>query len=377
MKKQIVKGIIISFLVLSLPSCEKEFEDNATTTAKAEEPLARVQNQNGILIFSDYDELEAVNARLASLPFDQLDIWENQNNFLSLASIDRKINEAEVQHQETFFKGLNPDLTVAEYQSLGYRYEHTAIYKNYLNKGTIVRNIETDGSISTELAVKNHGYLNVLNFEGKVIVGNELVWFADDGTFVYKKNSTNLLRKSSIDTHVASKLNGQYNFNKGTGNSSNRWITDPAKGSNYRYYGKVIFTSSFTVSSLSQNFYWEARAEQKKFGNWNTRNNYNPIWGCAANWSYDYWIIYPGAGFGTVRDGSMYPLPNSSGKPTSPYYVSNLNTNYTVRSLQFSSMYTIVPASIGYSFFDNVRVYNYNFVFKYSGGASGYNYTAY
>ncbi len=370
-----VKSIFITACILSFASCEHEIDEPATATIEQTE--ARVQNQNGVLLFNDYEQLVAVNTQLASSSTTQIDQWETEHHFLSLASIDRKINEAEVQHQEAFFKGLNPNLSTEEYESLGYHYEHTALYKKYLDQGTIIRNIENDGAIATELAVKNHALLNVINEEGKVMVGEELLVFSGDETLVYDRNTMNLLRKSSIAEDLFSKLNGQYNFNKGTGTSSNRWITDPAKGSNYRYYGKVIFTSSFTTTSLSQTFYWEARAEQKKFGSWNTRNDYNPIWGCAANWSYDYWIIYPGAGYGTVQDGSVYPLPNSSGKPTSPYYISNLYTNYTVRSLQFSSMYTIVPASVGYSFFDNVRVYGYNFVFKYSGGASGYNYTAY
>ena len=198
-----------------------------------------------------------------------------------------------------------------------------------------------------------------------------MVLVKNNDTYVYDKTSNVLLRSS----HNNQKLNNEFNFDKGTGSVGSRWITDPAKGSNYRYYAFVKFSSSFTVSSLSQRLHWEARAEQKKFGNWNTRNDYLPIWGCAAHWSYDYWIIYPGAGFGVVRDGSQYPLPNSSNKPTSPYYISNLNTNYTVRDLQFSSMYTINPAVVGYSFFDNVRVYNYSFEFKFSGGPSGYSYT--
>jgi hypothetical protein len=315
-----------------------------------------------------------MNNYLLSLTNDEVESWEEQLQFRSLATIDRKINEAEVAHQEIFFKGLDPNLTRNEYSAMGYNYEHTAVYNTYLNKGTIIRNIESDGSISTALSVNNHEYLNVLNEEGKVIVGDELLVFKDDATSVYDKKTKVLLHETNANT--SEKLNNEFNFNKGTGSISNRWVTDPSKGSNYRYYGRVLFSSSYTTSTLSQTFYWEARAEQKRFGSWNTRNTYNPIWGCSANWSYDYWIIYPNAGYGTVRNGNQYPLPNSSSRPTSPYYIANLNTNYTKRYLQFSSMYSIVPASIGYSFFDNVRVYNYNFVFKYSGGSSGYSYTA-
>lgn len=374
MKKTFFKKISLFFLVVSFSSCEKEMIEVETQSNNTSE--GSIQNRNGVLIFKDYEQMESTNNHLLLLKAEDVENWEIQNQFISLATIDRKINEEEVQHQESFFKGLDPNLSINEYKSRGYNYEHSNLYKIYLNKGTIIRTIDdNDGSISTTLSVTNHAYLNILNEEGKVIIGNELIVFQGDTIYRYDKSTNKLITNN--DKSTSQKLNNEFNFNKGTGSASNRWITDPAKGSNYRYYGRVIFSSIYTTSSLSQTFYWEARAEQKKFGNWNTRNDYNPIWGCSAYWSYDYWIIYPGAGYGIVRDGSQYPLPNSLNRPTSPYNVSNLNTNYTKRPLQFSDMYTINPLKAGYSFFDNVRVYNYNFVFKYSGGSSGYNYTAY
>lgn len=365
------KSSLLLVAITALISCEKESLENSVDQKTATESI--LKKENGMLVFKDYAEMEMINNKLNRLTNLELQEWESKNNFQSLASLERKINDAEVEHQEEFFKGLNPNLSVEQYEKMGYFYKHSELYKTYLNKGTIQEKIEKDGSIATELSIKNHLYLHVLNQDGKVMVGNEIVEFRDNDTFVYGKKSNELLR-TTIGNHDQS-LNNEFNFDKGTGSVGSRYITDPAKGSNYRYYAFVKFSSSYTVSTLSQTFYWEARAEQKKFGNWNTRNDYNPIWGCSANWSYDYWIIYPGAGFGVKRDGAQYPLPNSSNKPTSPYSVSNLNTNYTVRDLQFSSIYSINPATIGYSFFENVRVYNYNFTFKFSGGSSGYNYS--
>lgn len=360
------------FLLLSviIVSCEKESVENVAE--KTQVSNLNVKTENGTLVFNDYQQMDLVRSKLSNLSEREIKDWEIENGFQSLATLEKRINDAEVAHQELFFKGLNPNLSVKEYESKGYFYKHTDLYNEYLKKGVIEEKVGKDGSISTELSVKDHFLLNVLNPEGKVIVGNELLLVKNNDTYVYDKNSKVLLRS----THSNQKLNNEFNFDKGTGSVGSRWITDPAKGSNYRYYAFVKFSSSFTVSSLSQRLYWEARAEQKKFGNWNTRNDYLPIWGCSAHWSYDYWIIYPGAGFGVKRDGSQYPLPNSSNKPTSPYYISNMNTNTTgARELQFSDMYTITPSIVGYSYFDNVRVYNYSFEFKFSGGSSGYNYT--
>lgn len=372
MKINKIKNSFLSLLLIAtIFSCEKEPIENVVEKTSASD--LNVKSKNGVLVFKDYQQMEIVRNKLANLSEDEIQIWEAQNDFQSLLSLEKKINYAEVKHQESFFKGVNPNLSVKEYEAMGYFYKHTDLYNTYLKKGVIEEKIQNDGSISTELSVKDHYLLNILSEEGKVIVADELIVVKNKDTYVYDTKSNKLLRSTNSTNQ---KLNNEFNFDKGTGTVGNRFISDPAKGSNYRYYAYVKFSSSFTVSSLSQRLYWEARAEQKKFGNWNTRNDYNPIWGCSAYWSYDYWIIYPNTGFGVVRNGSQYPLPNSSNKPTSPYYVSNMHTNYTgPRELQFSDIYSINPTTVGYSFFDNVRVYNYSFEFKFSGGSSGYNYT--
>ena len=374
MKKIIFKGISLCLLVTLLIGCESDTVNNETSKILSGQ-VFNLQTENGVLVFRDYDELAKINNELQNMPYESALLWEKEHNFMSLRTIDKMVNDAENDNQESFFRGVDPNLSVREYEARGLFYQPSALYKTYLTKGVIKRITEADGSKSTVLTVTNDAYLNVLNEEGKVIVGDEVLVFNGSVAKVYSKKSNELLK--SIDTEPSQqKLNNQYNFNKGTGSVSNRWIQDIYKGSNYRYYGQVFFSSIYTTSTLSQTFYWKARAEQKKFGNWNTRNDYNPIWGFSGNWRYDYWIIYPNAGFGTVRDGSQYPLPNGGNLPTSPYNLSNLNTNYTVRNMQFSAMYSINPSQIGYSFFDNVRVYNHAFTFKFSGGPSGINYPA-
>lgn len=376
MKKIIFKGITLCLLLTILTGCESDPVKNETDRNSNSQAL-NLQTENGVLVFKDYNELEKTNNELQNMPYSAALLLEKEHNFMSLRTIDKMINDAENEHQETFFKGINPNLSVKEYEAKGLFYEPSALYKTYLTKGVIKRIKEADDSKSTALNVTNAAYLSILNEQGKVIVGNEILVFNGSIATVYNRKTNELLKSFDSKAETPQQnLNNQYNFNKGTGSSGSRWIQDIYKGSDYRYYGQVLFSSIYTTSSLSQTFYWEARAEQKKFGNWNTRNDYNPIWGFSGNWSYDYWIIYPNAGFGTVRDGSQYPLPNSGGLPTSPYNLANLNTNYTVRNMQFSAMYSINPSQIGYSYFDNVRVYNYGFTFKFSGGSTGVNYPA-
>lgn len=375
MKKIILKGISLCLLFTILTGCENDPVKNQTQSVTGNN-VSSVHSENGVLVFSDYDELASVNDKLMNMSNSSALTWEREHNFVSLRTIDRTVNEAEEANQEAFFRGIDPNLSVREYEARGLFYTPSEIYKTYLERGVIKRITESDGSKSTILSVTNDAYLCVLNENGKVIVGNEVLVFDGGITTVYNRKTNEKLRTFTNRSVPVQSLNGQFDFNKGTGSASNRWITDIYRGSNYRYYGQVIFTSAYTLSTLSQNFYWRARAEQKKFGNWNTRNNYNPIWGFSGSWRYDYWVKFPNAGFGTVRDGAQYPLPNSSALPTSPYNLSNLNTNYTVRPMQFSAMYSINPSQIGYSFFDNVRVYNHAFTFKFSGGSSGINYNA-
>jgi hypothetical protein len=170
---------------------------------------------------------------------------------------------------------------------------------------------------------------------------------------------------------------GNYNFVKGIYGSSN-WITDPARGSNYRYCSYVFFSSDYNIYTLQQNYYWYARAEQKKWGTWATRNDYKPIWGFNSQWNFEYKIVNKQTGYVSTIDGNSPEnfLSNTNNRPTSPYYLSNLNTNYTVRYLYPHGYYSI-PSYWPFYIFDNVRIYYSSYSSSFTGGASGYSYALY
>ncbi len=381
MKKLLLRGGVFSILLAaSVLGCKKEKPQvavNAVNEIKEEKITQPVKSENGVLIFENYAHLNQEIDKLSKLNSNERIALENKLGFQSLATIESKITESEIAHQEEFFKGVDPNLSVSEYESMNLFYENTSIFKENLEAGIIEKHVDKKGDISFCLSMKNAPYIFVLGADSKVIVGDELLVLNNLETKIYSVKTGELLRTSSV-SFGTEKLNGEFDIDKGTYNTStnSRWLTDPAKNSNYRYYANVIFTSNFTIEILNQTFYWTARAEQKKFGNWNTRNDYNPIYGISANWSYDYWIIYPGAGFGVKREGAQYPLANSAGNPTSSYNLSSLNSNYTIRNMYPNGFYSINTTTAGYKFFDNVRLYNYSFTFKFSGGSSGYNYNA-
>lgn len=377
-----MKGSLVLFTIATVAfGCQKELETptmaddsilDATTPSSDEFRII-----DGVLAFESPAQLDATLEKLSMMSPEDKVAFEDEHGFRSLNSIYHLVTEAEVDHQEEFFKGLDPDLEVAELEQMGYFYQHTPLFTDYLQEGVIKEIIGADGSRAFDLSIDNPALANVLTEEGAVIVGDKKFVFEGDAAF-----ELNLNREGQEIPGESQRvaLNGQYNFYKNarrpgyeTAYGTKYWINDPGQNNNYRYYAQVNFTSSFTTLSLSQSFYWIARAEQKKWGNWATRSNYNPIWGISANWSYDYWVIYDGMGFGVVHDGQWYPLPNTYNRPTSPYGLASLHTNYTVRYLHLHSTYTI-SGKANYDFFDNVRVYNDNWTFKFSGGPSGYSY---
>lgn len=372
--------MFILLLATSLLACKKENQKNLNTGIKEQPFTENVKSENGILIFENEAHLNFELDRLINLKFENRLEFENKLNFCSLATIDKMINDAENMNKESFFKNVDPNLSVQDYENKGLYYDHSNLFKDYLAKGVIERFEYKDKSVGFSLSVKNLVYHFVLNEDGKIIVGNKLLVFKNDETTIFDKNTKELIDSFSLAENVA-KLNNQFNFIKRINtsdalfNDGKYWRYDPNLGNNYRYYAQAVFSSSFTTTTLSQTYYWVARAEKKSFGTWSTNNNYKPIWGISASWLYEYWAIFPGASYGTLRQGSNYPLPNSSGNAISPYSLSNLGTNYTVRNMHPNGFYSI-SSSAGYQFFDNVRVYNNNYTFKFSGGAGGYNYVA-
>ncbi len=385
MKQGLLKFLFFFCAMLGLlGSCSKEIQTVAEESSMiqdlgiSESSLTDMPSvKDNALVFANEAQLQQYLSKTSSMTTAERVQLEQRLGFESLTTIFDRVNEAEVKHQDEFFAGLSPDLSTQAYEEMGYKYERSPLFKSYLAKGVLKDIVNADGSRAFDLTIQSPYYLNAIGV-GKVIqVGEGLLGFEGEQGEVMTLSNT---AEGAAAGAFKITLNNQFDFVKHarrsgyeSWNGAQYWIEDPAKGSNYRYYAYAKFVSTYTITSLSQTYFWAARAEQKKFGNWATRNDYNPIWGISANWSYDYWIIFTGAGFGVVRDGATYPLPNTSGNPTSPYSLSGLNTNYTVRNMYPNGLFTIT-GSAGYQFFENVRLYNNSYTFRFSGGCCGYDY---
>lgn len=385
MKKHTFKLLLITASFGVMAGCSKELQtitaDNSASNAIG---ISQAQDKgmptahNGILHFSNEAQLSHYLTMTSSMAPEERIRLEKQLGFESLTTILDRVTEAEVKHQEEFFAGLDPDLSPDAYVQMGYRYERTPLFKQYQAQGLIKDITYADGSKAFELAIHNPAYQNAIGTAKSIQIGQTLVQFEGlNGQTV----TLSAVGASAGQSTNKITLNNEYNFVKHARRPGNEswtgtvyWITDPAKGSNYRYYAYAQFSSSFTVTTLSQTYFWTARAEQKKFGNWATRNDYLPIWGISASWSYEYWVIFPGAGYGTKRDGALYPLPNNANNPTSPYSLSGMNSNFIGNRYMYPHGLYSITSSAGYQFWDNVRIYNSSYTFKFSGGCCGYDY---
>ena len=378
--------LLLCCLVGLLASCSKELQTVADDSNLSQNPgtteafQAELPTSKGnILAFANEAQLTHYLAKTSMMTSQERVQLEQKLGFESIATIFERVTEAEVQHQDEFFAGLDPNLSAKAYEQMGYKYERSQLFKSYEAKGLVKDILYADGSRAFDLTIHSPYYQNAIGADKAIQIGEGLIQFEGENGDVLTLSNANGPNSASAFKIT---LNNEYDFVKHarrpgyeTPENSVIWLEDPSKGDKYRYYAYVKFTSTFTTVSLSQTYFWSARAEQKKFGNWATRNDYNPIFGINANWSYDYWVIFPGAGFGTVRNGAQYPLPNGTSYPTSPYNLSSLHTNYTVRYM-YPHGFVSLNGTEGYQFFENVRLFSNSYSFKFSGGCCGYTYVA-
>lgn len=380
MKKAIYRTLLLIAMGASVTGCQKEsplpVDEGSPLKIELVTSSQDVTVLDGNLVFENEAHLNQMAEKLSLMTPQERVEFEDDLGFRSQGTIFHLVTEAETNHQESFFEGLDPDLEVEECEALGYYYEPTALYTEFLEKGVIKETVYEDRSRAFDLAIDNPHLQNVINEEGSVIVGDKKIVLEGINVREYSIETGELLSETESGKV---NLNGQYDFRKHarrpgheSADGTKWWINDPGQNNNYRYYAQAYFHSSFTTQLLAQTYYWIARAEQKKWGNWATRNNYNPIWGISANWAYDYYIQYKGQFNPTLHTSASLPLPNSANRPMSPYGLANLHTNYTVRYMHPHGTYTI---SAGGYFWENLRVYNHSYVFKFSGGPSGYSYT--
>jgi hypothetical protein len=355
--KFVLQILLLTTIVAT--GCEKEIVKPISPQEEANTNLA-VRVENGTLSFSDaahlYDYLEGT----AGLSSAQRRALETRVGFQSLNTLFEDIQAAEEQHMTDFYKGLSPDLSAAEYVSMGYSYTPTALYQEGLEKGYLVETIEADQSRSYSLAIDNPGFVSVLNADGDVFAGGKRYHFVGTRMQVFARKTNTLLH--DVDFSAATEITSNWSQDSG-------WQYDGSdKRFSYKVYGTCI-TSANTSSSgiIESSFYVQARGENKKFATWAARSSYLPVYSFSGNWTANYTAK---SCFNCVTQTNPLVLnDNDYASPFSWHSASDPNgqTNNFTRYFKPNGSWTLSGWYIQ-SAFD----VHYTMTFTFSGGPSGY-----
>lgn len=355
--KFVLQILLLTTIVAT--GCEKEIVKPISPQDEANANLS-VRVENGTLVFSDeahlYDYLEGT----AGLSSAQRRALENRVGFHSLNTLFEDIQAAEEQHMTDFFKGLSPDLSGAEYVSMGYSYTPTALYQEALEKGILVETLEADQSRSYSLAIDNPGFVRVLNADGDVLAGSKRYHFEGTRMQIFARKTNTLLH--DVDFSAATDITS-------TWSQASAWEYDGSdKRFNYRVYGTSI-TSANTSSSglLESSFYVQARAENRRFGTWAARSSYLPIYSFSGNWTANY--TAKSCFSCPTQTNPVFLNDNDNTSPFSWSSTSDPNgqTNSFLRYCKPNGSWTL-PGYYIMSAFD----VHYTMTFTFSGGPSGY-----
>jgi hypothetical protein len=375
--KKLNEKVAILFVACAFffSSCAKEeiingddsLKDTSLSISKQEvtQPL---QSKNGKLIFENEQHMFNELEKLAKMNLLEKVDWENKLNFRSLGSIEMLVNNAEVEKQEIFYKGLNPDLKISEYQAMGYKYEHTEIYKEYLASAVIEEEKDRDGNASFSLTMKNSGMANVLNDKGEVVIGNNLYRFSGyEGTIISMENNEVLNSFSIVSNEEKQNL---FNWGQTCSCQNDGWQNTE---SNRRIFAQVVGYSLNSSSStlIGSTFYAIARGQKKNFGTWSYSNSYNPVYRVSGSWTYDF-SVQPNGLFNTITVSSTDNPPiivlNDTDQASPLNNFVNGGNNY-LQYLKPNGSW-IIPSI--YSVVNSINVH-YSIDFSFSGGGSGHN----
>ncbi len=364
MKSNLIKTVAIALATTAMFGCQKEVLDSNALEKRAFDPISEgIGVESGALVFESESELYESLEKISLMTSAERRVFESKHNFKSLGTILADVNEAETMREETFFRGLDPDLTVDQYEAMGYHYTPSDLYTEYIEKGVLVEEVEADRSRSFHLSVDNPGFVNVLNESGIVFAGDKKYAFDHSLMKVYDKVSNTLLHQVSFD--AATDLTSNWSQDSG-------WKYDGSnKRYNYKVYGSCITSSPTSNSGIIQSsFYVDALAQNRKWGSWASRSSYMPVYSFSGSWTADYRATQS-----PYLKGGLNPVYLIDGDHTSPFSWHSASdpygqTNHFLRYLRPNGSWTLAGWYIKMAF-----DVHYNMTFQFSGGPSGFTHT--
>lgn len=358
MKKKVYVSLLL-ILVVGVLGCRKK-EVIGTNGGDVSYSI-----KEGRLHFSSSEEMYSLLAELSLLKKEKQLERLRKLKIKTLDVIYDDIYKAEVENQKIIYAGLSPELGLSDYEELGIIYEHTPLFNENIEKGTIIKVKEKDGW-SFELFVNNPGYTSILNEEGEVLIADTLYKFIGNKLYLKKFPSGELVNELDFENEEKAASSWTRHLNGGN------WIYD---GSTKRFKASVYGTASTSGTStpggiIVSSFYVDSRAENRVFGSWGARASYMPIYSFYINWSYSYQ-----AAPCSTCSFSTNPFPLEGSANSSPYSWHSTSdpygqTNLLIRYFRPNGTYTLPnPWVVG-----SPLSVSYSSTITFSGGASGYTY---
>jgi len=349
----VVLGLVIS-------ACKKDKIDlNVSSQQNSSSESPRPKTVDGVLNFDSEEHLYNYLEKCSEISdIDRISL-EESFDFLSLGTLYNRIINEENEHQEKFYSGYDPNLSIKEYESLRLFYENSPIYKKYLDLGVIYEKDENGGAKSFNLSIDNPGFLNVLNEDGSVIVGKK--------KYIFKGSEISI-----IDNITGEVLNNISYNNKATSEWTHGGAWEELSSTqriSYKVYHYCITSSEGSSSGLIQStFYVHAQAQNKKFGTWGFRSSYLPIYSFSANWSAGYKA--KSCYYCLIQENPVFLNDNDPVPPAFSWHSSsdpNGQTNNFLRYLKPNGSWALDGWYI-----TSVFNINYTMHFTFSGGSSGH-----
>ena len=361
MKSSIVKTLAFAFAATAILGCQKEVLNSGDLGKRASDPISQgIGIENGALVFESESAMYETLENLSSWTAAERQVFESKHNFKSLGTILDEVNAAEIANEEAFFRGIDPNLTVAQYETMGYYYSPSEIFTEYEEKGVIVAESEADRSRSYHLSIDNPGFAVILNESGIVYAGDKKYLFEASNMKVYDKSSNALLHEVSFGANTESTSNWS---------QASAWEYDGStRRFKYLVYGSCITSAPTSNSGLIQStFYVDALAENKKWGTWASRSSYMPIYSFSGSWTADY-----RASKDPFTSGPLNPVFLNDNDYTSPFSWHSVSdpygqTNHFLRyfkpngSWALNGWYISMPFDV-----------HYTMTYTFAGGPSGF-----
>lgn len=357
-----------------IPEIPLDLSDIVSTPVE-QDPMTW-EEDNGRLVFIDDNHLSQGLRILSAMDDSTRVAFENTLGFRSASAQIYLISKEEERLEQIYYGSTPESFSVAQLDSAGKgNYVPGPSYQAAILSGLIREIQEADSSKYIVPLTKASEMLNVLNEAGEVIIGNIRYVYDDSSRTLFSFPGDSLLsvevfgKNNDITTNFDQvwRIGGPSSIS----GSDDIWIQDPCQNSRHRISGKAVFRCAYSQKSIRPIFFLEVKAQKRKWGAWDFRNDYKAFWGADGEWKYTVYLSIQGSG-----DSEFECPPNSlnGASPTSPYAISNVNSNHSFRFLDPTGRYSI-PSFVGATYRDNIKLSDLRLVLRFSGCSSGYSFT--